>query len=69
MKLETIKTQTTEVSVSGNGINVTCNLWSNHEGVNVMVHEENSLALRATMSLRWEEMVTLIVALTTARAA
>lgn len=67
MKLETIKTQTTEVFVSGNGINVTCNPWANHEGVNVMVHGDHSLALRAAMSLRWEEMDTLIVALTAAR--
>ena len=66
MKMEALKTTTTETFVEGNGISVTVNPWSNMEGVSFMVHTDN-LALRTAASLRWEELDTLLVALTAAR--
>ena len=60
MKMESLKTTTTETFVEGNGISVTVNPWSNMEGVSFMVHTDN-LALRTAASLRWEELDTLLV--------
>ena len=67
MKLEAFKQQTSEIFVQGNGVQVTATPWANVEGVNVMIHGKD-LAIRAAMSLRWEEMDVLLVALNAARA-
>ena len=68
MKMDTIKTPTTEVFVEGDGINVTCNAWANGEGVNLMVHGKD-LSLRMAGAFRWEELDAITVALTAARTA
>ncbi len=66
MKIETTKSDTTEVFTEGHGISVTATQWANCEGVNVMVHGGN-LAVRTSFSLRWEELDVLMVALTAIR--
>ena len=68
MKMETIKSQTTEVFVEGSEVNVTCNPWANCEGVNLMVHGKD-LSLRMAGAFRWEELDAILVALTAARTA
>lgn len=68
MKLETIRQITTEVQLSGNGVDVTCYQWANGEGTCCIVHNtEDSMAQRTAFSLRWEELDVLLVALTAAR--
>jgi hypothetical protein len=47
MKMDTLKSQTAEVFVEGDGVNVTCNPWANGEGVNLMVHGKD-------LSLGWQ---------------
>ena len=70
MKLETFKTKTTEIFVTGNGVAVTVNPWSNHEGANFMIHSRDAgMAIRCAGSFRWEELDVLLVALNAARAA
>ena len=68
MKLETFRSATTEVFVSGSDVSVTCNPWANLEGVSVMIHGKD-LAQRAAFALRWEELDVLMVAITAARSA
>ena len=67
MKLEAFKQQTSEIFVQGRGVQITATPWANAEGVNVMIHGKD-LSIRAAMSLRWEEMDVLLVALNAARA-
>lgn len=70
MKLETFKTDTKETFVTGNGITVTVYQWGNLEGCSFMMHQDGeSMPLRCAASLRWEELDTLLVALTAARSA
>lgn len=69
MELKTLKAETKETFVVGEGITVTVYDWANREGCSFMVHEENSLSLRVSGSLRWEEVDALLVALTAARSA
>ena len=67
MKLETIKSQTTEIYLEFDGGSVTVNPWANCEGASIMVHG-NNLSLRMAGAFRWEEIDAVIVALTAARA-
>lgn len=67
MKLETIKSATTEVMVEGHGVTVTVNPWSNYEGLSFMVEGKDG-AIRLASVLRWEELDVLLVALAAARA-
>lgn len=70
MKLEALKSQSTEVFVEGDGVNVTCNAWSNHEGVNIMVLGSGAESpMRMAGAFRWEEVDAILVALTVARSA
>jgi hypothetical protein len=70
MKLQTFKTDTKETFVSGNGISVTVYQWGNLEGCSFMIHQDGEhMPLRCAASLRWEELDTLLVALTAARSA
>jgi hypothetical protein len=69
MNIQTFKNQTTEIMVDGNGVLVTVNPWANLEGMNVMIHEEKGLAIRAAFSVRWEEADVLMMAMTAARSA
>ena len=70
MKLDTFKTDTKETFVSGNGISVTVYQWGNLEGCSFMIHQDGEhQPLRCAASLRWEELDTLLVALTAARSA
>jgi len=70
MKLQTFKTDTKETFVSGNGISVTVYQWGNLEGCSFMIHQDGEhQPLRCAASLRWEELDTLLVALTAARSA
>jgi hypothetical protein len=70
MKLETFTTDTKEVFVEGNGFNVSAYRWANCEGVSVLLHGDGrDLPIRASFSLRWEELDALMVALAAARAA
>ena len=67
MKVEALKSPTTEVFVEHGDYTVTVTPWANHEGVNLMVHGKD-LALRMAGALRWEEADLLMTALTVARA-
>lgn len=68
MKLETFSTPTKETQVDGNGITVSVYHWGNLEGCSFMIHGDGEhLPLRCAASLRWEELDTLLVALTAAR--
>jgi hypothetical protein len=70
MKLETFKSDTKETFVTGNGITVSVYQWGNLEGCSFMIHQDGeSMPLRCAASLRWEELDTLLVALTAARSA
>lgn len=64
--METLKTNTKEIFVEGNGVTVTVNTWANYEGCNLMVNGKD-LALRMAGALRWEEIDAILVALTAAR--
>lgn len=69
MKLETIKTQTTETYLAAKEHSVTVTAWGNHEGANVMMTSNTKdCALKMAACLRWEEIDTLIAALAVARA-
>jgi hypothetical protein len=70
MKLETFKSQTKETFVEGNGVIVTVYDWANLEGCSFMIHQGGeAMPLRCAASLRWEEVDTLLVALTAAKSA
>jgi hypothetical protein len=68
MELQTFKADTKETYVQGNGISVTVYQWGNREGCSFMIHQDGqTMPLRCAASLRWEELDTLLVALTAAR--
>jgi hypothetical protein len=70
MKLETLNSDTKETFVTGNGITVSVYQWGNLEGCSFMLHQDGeTMPLRCAASLRWEELDTLLVALTAARSA
>ena len=65
MKLETIKTPTTEVFVQQGDMTITITQWGNMEGVNIMVTGKD-LAIRMSCAMTWEEIAALQVALAAA---
>ena len=65
MKLETIKTPTTEVFVQYGEVTITVTRWSNLEGANIMVTGKD-LAVRMSCAMTWEEIAALQVALAAA---
>jgi len=69
MKLETIKTQTTETYLAAKDYSVTVTPWGNQEGANVMMTTNSKdCVLKMAASLRWEEIDGLMAALAVARA-
>lgn len=68
MKLETFVSESKEICLSGKGIIVTVNTWSNLEGANLMVHGEKCQLMMAG-AFRWEELDMICAALTVARTA
>lgn len=66
MKVEAMKTATTEVFVQQDDTSFTVTQWSNFEGANVMI-TGNDLYVRMACAMRWEEIDALIVALAAAR--
>ena len=65
MKLETIKTPTTEIFVQQGDTTITVTQWGNMEGVNIMVTGKD-LALRMSCAMTWKEIAALQVALAAA---
>ena len=65
MKLETIKTPTTEVFIQQGDTTITVTQWGNMEGANIMVTSKD-LALRMSCAMTWEEISALQVALAAA---
>ena len=65
MKLETIKTPTTEVFVQQGDTTITVTQWGNMEGVNIMVTGKD-LAIRMSCAMTWQEIAALQVALAAA---
>ena len=65
MKLETIKTSTTEVFVQQGDMTITVTQWGNMEGVNIMVTGKD-LAIRMSCAMTWQEITALQVALAAA---
>ena len=65
MKLETIKTPTTEVYIQQGDTTMIVTQWGNMEGANIMVTGED-LALRMSCAMTWEEIAALQVALAAA---
>ena len=65
MKLETIKTPTTEVFVQRGDTTITVTQWGNMEGANIMVTNRD-LAIRMSCAMTWEEIAALQVALAAA---
>ena len=65
MKLETIKTPTTEVYVQKGDTTIIVTQWGNCEGVNIMVTGKD-LSLRMSCAMTWEEIAALQVALAAA---
>ena len=65
MKLETIKTPTTEVYVQQGDTTITVTQWGNMEGANIMVTGKD-LAMRMSCAMTWEEISALQVALAAA---
>jgi hypothetical protein len=66
MKLETIKTPTTEVFVQHGDTTITVTQWGNMEGANIMVTAGKDLSLRMSCAMTWEEVAALQVALAAA---
>ena len=65
MKLETIKTPTTEVFVQQGDTTITVTQWGNMEGANIMVTGKD-LSLRMACAMTWKEIGALQVALAAA---
>ena len=66
MKIDVIKTQTTEVWLETPSTIVTVTQWSNCEGCNLMV-TDNNLTIKLAASLRWEDMDVIMTALNAIR--
>ncbi len=70
MKLSSVKTTTKEIFLEGPDITVSVYPWGNSEGCSFLVHGSGKeMPLRLAASLRWEELDTLLAALTVARSA
>lgn len=68
MKLESIKTNTTETFLEGQGITVSVYKWGNLEGCSFLVHGAGEGSpIQLAGSFRWEELDVIISALTIAR--
>ena len=65
MKLDTIKTPTTEVYVQQGDTTITVTQWGNMEGANIMITNKD-LAIRMSCAMTWEEIAALQVALAAA---
>ena len=65
MKLETIKTPTTEIFIQQDDTTIIVTQWGNMEGVNIMVTGKD-LALRMSCAMTWKEVAALQVALAAA---
>ena len=65
MKLETIKTPTTEVYIQQGDTTIIVTQWGNMEGANIMVTNKD-LAIRMSCAMTWEEIAALQVALAAA---
>ena len=65
MKLETIKTPTTEIYVQQGDTTITVTQWGNMEGANIMVTNRD-LAIRMSCAMTWEEIAAMQVALAAA---
>ena len=65
MKLETIKTPTTEVYIQQGDTTITVTQWGNMEGANIMVTNKD-LAIRMSCAMTWKEIAALQVALAAA---
>ena len=66
MKLETIKTPTTEVFIQEGDTTIIVTQWGNMEGANIMVTTGKDLALRMACAMTWKEIAALQVALAAA---
>jgi hypothetical protein len=66
ISLETIKTQTTEVFIETEGGSITVTHWSNCEGVNIMMVNQD-LTPRFAAALTWEDVDALMVSLAASR--
>ena len=62
MKLETIKTPTTEVFIQQDDTTIVVTQWGNMEGANIMVTGKD-LSLRMACAMTWKEIAALQVAL------
>ena len=65
MKLETIKTPTTEVFIQQDDTTIVVTQWGNCEGANIMVTGKD-LAVRMSCAMTWQEIAALQVALAAA---
>ena len=65
MKLETIKTPTTEVFIQQGDTTIIVTQWGNMEGANIMVTGKD-LSLRMACAMTWKEIAALQVALAAA---
>ena len=65
MKLETIKTPTTEVYIQQGDTTITVTQWGNMEGANIMITNKD-LAIRMSCAMTWKEIAALQVALAAA---
>lgn len=65
MKLETIKTPTTEVFIQQGDTTIIVTQWGNMEGANIMVTGKD-LAIRMSCAMTWQEIAALQVALAAA---
>lgn len=65
MKLETIKTPTTEIFIQQGDMTITVTQWGNMEGANIMVTGKD-LAIRMSCAMTWQEIAALQVALAAA---
>ena len=70
VKLETLKSESTEIFLEAGEIMVTVHTWGNLEGASIMVHGSGpELPLRMAGAFRWEEIDAILVALAAARSA
>ena len=65
MKLDTIKTPTTEVFIQQDDTTIVVTQWGNMEGANIMVTGKD-LSLRMACAMTWKEIAALQVALAAA---
>lgn len=63
MKLEEYQSKVKQVDVSGEGIMASVTNWANHEGCNIIVTDDKTLAVRMAGCFRWEELKVIMVAM------